>query len=325
MTPEIAKLGHVALVTPDLAASQWFFRDIVGLEQTDEQDDTIFVRAWGDNEHHSLTLTAGPQAVVDHIGWRTKRPEHVDAFARALESQGVEVTHVAPDEEPGQGRAVRFRLPFGSHPFELYYDIERPGAQQDRKSRMLSNVRSWDHTISPRRLDHVNVHTDNAGLTERWLEQTLGFKIREYVRDEDTVLATFMAVTSLSHDIAVFTDLEGRANRFHHLAYYLDNWQDVLRAMDILAEHHIPIDFGPVRHGVGQAFTCYVKDPGSGHRLELCSGGYHIFDPDWEPLEWGIEDLTEVVCLWGVPEWLPGTGGPMDATTACSPLAPQPA
>src|SRR3712207_6047002 len=138
MTPEIAKLGHVAVVTPDLAASEWFFRDVVGLEQTDTQDDTIFLRAWGDNEHHTLSLTAGPEAVIDHIGWRTKRPEHVDAFAHALGGHGLEVTYVEPDEERGQGRAVRFRLPFGGHPFELYYDVERPTAHQDRRSRMMS-------------------------------------------------------------------------------------------------------------------------------------------------------------------------------------------
>jgi catechol 2,3-dioxygenase len=29
--PEIAKLGHVALVTPDLEKYLWFFRDFIGL------------------------------------------------------------------------------------------------------------------------------------------------------------------------------------------------------------------------------------------------------------------------------------------------------
>lgn len=28
--PEISKLGHVALVTPDLEKSLWFFRDVIG-------------------------------------------------------------------------------------------------------------------------------------------------------------------------------------------------------------------------------------------------------------------------------------------------------
>ena len=34
LLPEIAKLGHVALVTPDLEKSLWFFKELIGLEET---------------------------------------------------------------------------------------------------------------------------------------------------------------------------------------------------------------------------------------------------------------------------------------------------
>jgi catechol 2,3-dioxygenase-like lactoylglutathione lyase family enzyme len=84
MAPEIAKLGHVALVTPNLEQSLWFFRDVIGLDLVERRDDTVYLRAWGDWEHHTLTLRAGDAAVVDHIAWRTKRREDVDLFARQL-------------------------------------------------------------------------------------------------------------------------------------------------------------------------------------------------------------------------------------------------
>jgi biphenyl-2,3-diol 1,2-dioxygenase len=111
-------------------------------------------------------------------------------------------------------------------------------------------------------------------------------------------LATVMAVTSLPHDIAVFTDLEGRRNRPITLPTTsttgrtsAERWTSS-PSITSLSTRPRPAWGRP-------GFTCYVNDLGCGHRVELCSGGYHIFDPDREPLEWGAEDLTEVVAYGG--------------------------
>jgi catechol 2,3-dioxygenase-like lactoylglutathione lyase family enzyme len=42
---EIAKLGHVALVTPDVEGSLQFWRDVVGLDEVDRDGETGFLRA----------------------------------------------------------------------------------------------------------------------------------------------------------------------------------------------------------------------------------------------------------------------------------------
>ena len=83
VAPELAKLGHVALVTPDIERSFNFFHDVLGLEESGRRGDTIFLRAWGDFEHHSLSLTPGPEAYIEHVAWRAKRSEDVEGFARA--------------------------------------------------------------------------------------------------------------------------------------------------------------------------------------------------------------------------------------------------
>src|SRR3981189_2925956 len=121
--PEIAKLGHVALTTPDLEKSLWFWRDLIGLQEVERDGDTVFLRAWGEYEHHSLSLRPGAAATVDHVAWRTKRPEDVAAFAERIRSQGTAIQTVAEGEERGQGRAFRFHsLP--GQVFEIYYDVE---------------------------------------------------------------------------------------------------------------------------------------------------------------------------------------------------------
>ena len=45
--PEIAKLGHVALVTPDLEKSLWFFKELIGLEETETVDGTVLFTCLG--------------------------------------------------------------------------------------------------------------------------------------------------------------------------------------------------------------------------------------------------------------------------------------
>lgn len=315
----IAKLGHVALITPDLDTSLWFWRDIVGLEEVARADGTVYLRAWGEFEHHSLSLTAGPEAGVDHIGWRAGAGADVGAYEESLAAAGAEVERIDAGRELGQGAAIRFDLPMGGgHPFEIYFDVDKPLAPEGRRSRLKNNsARMLDHGISPRRIDHVNLWTADPAPPKQWMQDHMGFKEREYVQITDgPLVGTWMAVTSLVHDVALFADPGQQTARLHHLSYYQDNFHDLLRGLDILLEHDITPDLGPGRHGISQAFFVYVRDPGSGHRLELFSGGYHIFDPDWEPIEWLETDLKEGLVWWGA-EYQPGTGHLMDGTTAC--------
>ncbi|WHY01392.1 VOC family protein [Neobacillus sp. DY30] len=300
--PEIAKLGHVALVSADLEKSLWFFRDTIGLEETEVVDGVHYLRAWGDFEHHTLSITAGETSYIDHIGWRTKRREDIATFAQLLEDAGTEVRWIEAEEETAQGEAIRFELPSG-HRFELYYDMEKTPADETRKSVLKNQTyKSWAKGVSPRRIDHVNLQTshDNAEIV-KYLQEALGFKLREYfVNPDDVQVASWLSVTNLVHDVAIMsTSRSKQPNEMHHIAYWLDNAQDLLRAADILCEADVQF-VGPGKHGISQAMYIYVKDPGSGLRLEIFTNGYLIFEPDWEPVKWNYEEyLKNGSAYWG--------------------------
>ena len=300
--PEIAKLGHVALVSADLEKSLEFFRDTIGLEETEVVDGVHYLRAWGDFEHHTLSIAAGETSYIDHIGWRTKRREDVATFAKLLEDAGTEVRWIQAGEEVAQGEAIRFELPSG-HRFELYYDMEKTPADESRKSVLKNQTyKSWAKGVSPRRIDHVNLQTshDNAEIV-KYLQEALGFKLREYfVNPDDVQLASWLSVTNLVHDVAIIsTPRSKEPNEMHHIAYWLDNAQDLLRAADILCEADVQF-VGPGKHGISQAMYIYVKDPGSGLRLEIFTNGYLIFEPDWEPVKWTYEEyLKNGSAYWG--------------------------
>ena len=181
--------------------------------------------------------------------------------------------------------------------------MEKTPADESRKSVLKNQTyKSWAKGVSPRRIDHVNLQTseDNAVIV-KYLQEALGFKLREYfVNPDDVQVASWLSVTNLVHDVAIMsTSRSKEPNEMHHIAYWLDNAQDLLRAADILCEADVQF-VGPGKHGISQAMYIYVKDPGSGLRLEIFTNSYLIFEPDWEPVKWTYEEyLKNGSAYWG--------------------------
>lgn len=102
----------------------------------------------------------------------------------------------------------------------------------------------------------------------------------------ELLIASWLSVTAQVHDIAIGVSADEQTGRLHHVAFNIENFHDLLISADQMRDLDIKWGAGPGKHGIGQAMYLYVHDPGSGHRIELYSGGYLIFDPDWQALEW---------------------------------------
>lgn len=312
--PRISHAGAINLGTKDLERSLWFFRDVLGMEEVERVDDTAYLRAYQELRHHSLVLTQQAESVVNSYSFRTRRPQDVELFHEELQRQEIEAIEVPAGTERGRGTAVRFQLPGGGHPFELYYEMTSPEAPEALRSRLPSNS-SRRRGLGVRRLDHFNVQTSPStiNLAESWVRETLGFKRREfaYLPDHpDTVMASWMSVTPQMHDLAIVANRLEKTAQLHHVAYNLENMSDALTAADVLRDLDVSFGVGPGKHGIGQAMYLYIHDPGSDHRVELYAGGYLIFDEDWEAIEWKPVDFPEGLTWYGDPiDVTPGSRG----------------
>jgi catechol 2,3-dioxygenase len=291
-SPRVTNLSHVHLHTTDLDASVEFFTEIIGLVETHRDGGSVYLRAWAEWMHHSLVLTQAPESGIECMAFRVQDPAHVDAFAQRLRAAGTEVEQIPAGTEIAQGDAIRFLSP-GGHQFELFHDfarIERPA----HPSRLLNRPSPFPgQGVAARRIDHVNVLDPNPGLTRRWLEHVLGFHATESVqRPDGWQFLNTMAVTSQTHDVNLMEGTPG----LHHFAYHVDSLHDLYRAAEIYAERAIPVDAGPGRHGGTQGCFLYAKEPG-GNRLELFTGAYDVFDPDWEPIIVPI-DTVDFMNVW---------------------------
>lgn len=322
--PEIAQVGAITLGTPDLEKSLGFFRDLLGMEVTFETEDVAYLRGYMELTHHSLVLRRSHEAIVDSYSFRVKRPEDVELFNRALQAQEIETLELSAGHEEGRGAAIRFIWPGAGHPLELYYDIDKPRAPEEIRSKLPSNS-SRRRGLGVRRIDHFNVQAKPGDMNaaEAWIRETLGFKRREYIHipEAQTLLASWMSVTPQVHDLALVANPFEKAAQLHHVAFNLENHSDLLVAADILKDHDVQFDVGPGKHGIGQALYLYVRDPGSGHRVELYAGGYWILDPDFEAIEWTPTTVKDGLTWFGDPLEM-GTDNAMAPTTNSASLRP---
>jgi catechol 2,3-dioxygenase len=301
MKPGLCKLAHVALQTPQLERSLWFFRDLLGMDEVARGEEGVHLRCFGELDHHSLLLIEGPTA-VDHVAFRTSGPDDVAALAEQIAATGAAVRG-AP-RQLGHGDAIRFVVPHLEAPFELFWDVERPAAPAGQRSRLPSNASRF-RGVAPRRIDHINLSTSRAQLppAEAWLREQLGFKRRECVQIDGRLTGSWLSVTPQVHDLAITLDYKDRSGRINHLAFTMDSFADIARMADVVAEHDIKVDVSPGRHGVTQGFFYYLRDPGSGHRVELFAHAYLIFDPDWEPIVWDEAAFASHGLRFFGPEW----------------------
>jgi catechol 2,3-dioxygenase len=297
---DVAHLGHVELLTPDLDASRQFFVETFGLDEVATVGDSIYLRAWGDFDRTTLKLTQASTAGVGHVGWRTVSPQALRRRVAALEAAGNEGTWIEGDI--GHGAAYRFRDPDG-HLMEIYYEAERYEAPADARAALPNQPQAYPaRGAAPRRIDHLNLLCENVPGTSGFLEQLLGFRVREEIVVDDRQVAAWMSVTPQPHDIALTRDRSGRRGRLHHVTYWMDTREDVLRAADILSDRGVFIEAGPAKHARTQGFFLYMYEPG-GNRVELFSGGFMIYAPDWQTVTWSEEDASRTTA-WGgaVPE-----------------------
>ncbi len=304
----VAHLGHAEIRVTDLERSRWFFTEILGLYVTEENDEGVFLRAWQDWDHHTLILKKSDHAGVEHLGWRVEKPEDMGAYEKRLKELGIEYHWIEGGKEPGQGDGLRFLTP-GGMPFELYWEVERYAPQGNLEaeengfaSALPSHPLKYAFKgIGPRRFDHVNFLSNDPDTEQEWMTRELGLYHRYYAESsEGERMASWLSRTNLSHEIAVQRNANESGSLLHHVAYFLDSPDQVVRAATILADNGIQIEWGPGCHGTSGAIFLYCFEP-SGNRVEVWTGGFLIFPPDWEPIRWTPQIAELGYELWGSP------------------------
>ncbi len=294
---DIAHLGHVELLTPKPEESLWYFNELLGLEAVHAEGQSVYLRGYGDFATTSFKLTEAPAPGIGHVAWRTVSESALERRAQAIAATGLGLGWSNGDF--GHGRCYRFRDPDG-HLMEVYYEEARYDAPEGKRSALKNQpMRYSGRGAGVRRLDHLAMLANEVGPNRAFVEQHLGLQVREQViyQNGGFEVGAWMSTTAVHHELAYVIDAKGAHDRLHHISFWIDNREDVLRAADILSENGVFIETGPAKHNNSQAFYLYSYEPG-GNRVEIYSGGYLVFAPDFQPVVWNEEERGTGV-YWG--------------------------
>lgn len=293
---DVAHLAHVELMTPDLAASVGFFTGLLGMQETERSGRSVYLRGFEEHCHHSLKLTAATGPGLGHAAWRARSPQALERRVAAIEAAGLGRGWI--DGDAGHGRAFRFTTPEG-HPMEIFWDVAYVGPipGQETALRNRPQRRPTAGGVPVRRIDHLNLMVGDARACRDFMANALGFMERERIDAGDAVVASFMSVSNLSHDIGLLPEHTEARGRFHHLCFCTHALQHLFDLAEMAREAGVRVEHGPGRHGVGTGSFLYLREPG-GNRIEVIGDpGYLVFDPSWRTVVWQAAEL-DVAAVW---------------------------
>ncbi|MGH8931215.1 MAG: catechol 2,3-dioxygenase [Egibacteraceae bacterium] len=284
----ILRLAHVDIRTPDLDLSSAYYTEVLGLLEVARTGDSVYLKCWDEQNHHSLRLRYHARNGLDLMSFRVEREDDLAELEAKVERYGFHVQRISKGTEVGQGESIRFETPSGQT-MELVHDLERTGGLLPKRN--PPPVPHGLPGIAPPRMDHVLVTAEEVGEAAAFYMDVLGFRLTEQLLDGNGhQLGVWMERSHSPHDLAVVTGPNGG---LHHFAFWLDDWDHVRTAADILAYNGVQIDVGPTRHGITRGNTVYFFDP-LGTRNEVFTGGYRP-DPDFPTITWTEDNIGRAI------------------------------
>ena len=290
MRKGVMRPGHVQIRVLDIDEALAHYRDRLGLIEADRDDEgRVYLKGWTEVDKFSVVLRPADEPGMDFMGFKVVSNETLVSLREELVAFGCEVKDIPAGELKGCGSRVRFDSPTG-HWFEIFAEKEQTG----KWGVGHHNPEAWPEELKgmrAKRFDHCLLYGDDLDGSLKLFSDVLGFELSEDVMDGELRVAQFMTASMKAHDIAWVRHEE--KGKFHHASFFLETWEDVLRAADIISMHDISLDIGPTRHGLTHGKTIYFFDP-SGNRNEVfCDGDY--FYPDHPVTTWDADKLGKAI------------------------------
>ena len=175
-TPSIARLGHVGLHVNDLEKQKAFYRDVLGLQITDENPEIgmVFMSARPEEEHHEFLLCKGRNVededafLLQQVSFRCNSLEDVVGYYRRFKEVGVKFDMIVSH---GNAVGVYFRDPEGNRceiyagtglqarqPYLERVNLDEPVEEIMRKIRESVAQHGATGTIDPSALEDQDIH-----------------------------------------------------------------------------------------------------------------------------------------------------------------------
>ncbi len=284
---KVLKVGYVDFETAHLSSMVDYYSEVLGLTPTYRDAKSAYLTAALD--HHCVGLRSSAEARLLKFGLQIA-PTHLGELASFMNAKGFRAKQIT-DGEPGIPELVQICDPDGIV-IDLYAVTQPPGVAYSQQG------------IRPHKLAHLALLTPDVQRKFEFFRDTLGFRFSDSIQD----FFYFLRCGADHHGVNLLRwDHAG----IHHLAFELGDVSHLCSSTDVLSRAHIPLIWGPTRHGPGHNVSTYHRNP-EGQIVELfceidrmSNEDFGYFDPrPWHadfpqrPKRW--EDVDEAASLWGI-------------------------
>lgn len=242
---EVKRIGHVTLVTPDVARQTDYYRNVLGLSVVHETATSAVLATKMGQE--VLVLAKGDQPGCPTLSYQVAPGADLKALAAALQREGV-ASEIRSDVTPNIKSVLTFKDPNGAR-LEIF------------DACTLADEDLSPSAIIPRKLGHVAFNTAEVGKLVDFYKTMLGFRVSDSRED----WFVFMRC-GRDHHTANF--IQTGKTDLHHLAFELRDEAEINRACDHIARMGMKLYWGPVRHIIGHNIAIYHHNP-DGVAIEL--------------------------------------------------------
>jgi len=284
----ITRLSHVVLSSRDLDATRYFYETGLGLEVTHRDQEFLHLRCLEEPWSHSLIFKKHEgQSCCFSIGYRVYQNEDLDKAIQFFSENEMLCTSI---ERPFQGKTLLIEDAVGV-PIEICAVME----QTEPLMRQYEKHRGGRCAF----LDHVQISTHDVQAAFDWYSD-LGFRLTEYTAADgsDELWGVWLKRKYNTQDVVYSS---GKGPMLHHIALHTPEIANVIHCADAMASLGLAdnMDRPPGRHGIGNAFFIYFRDPDD-HRVEIFTSHYAYIDSDLRPKRWDLSN-TKRSQVWGFP------------------------
>jgi len=239
------RLGYVVLNVTDVARSQRFYEDTVGLAKVGASaNGDVYLRC--SDRHHDLVLARSDRPGVRRIGWQMESADALAALRESFAAAGIACTDVPVEEarelhtdggfravEPSTGAQHEFycRMDFADSPFEPTH------------TRIAC-------------LGHIVLGTPQLAASEDFYYNIMNF--RQSDRIDDAVVHLRCFPNPLHHTFGLGAT---KTPTMNHLTFNVSHIDDIGRAAPRMEAAGVPVVYGPGRHPQSGSVFFYFLDP----------------------------------------------------------------
>lgn len=255
---KVSDLAFARLQSPDLDIAEQFLTDF-GLVRVERTADALYMRGTGPAHHIHVTHRGEPRFVG--LAFFAAEEADLERFARLPGAGGIE--HL---DEPGGGKRVRLADPLG-YQMELTWGMQALAPLATRKVTREAGelLRIAPGPSQVKRLGHAVLMTPRAKERIRWYREVFGLLPSDevYAGSKGNIIASFNRCDRGDEpvDHHTFLCIEGPKVGLNHLAFEVQNFDDLM-----LGHHHLRAAgrkhvWGVGRHVLGAQVFDYWKDP----------------------------------------------------------------